>query len=47
MLRSINVDSRDGLFQGSLTVLLSDTSAMDGLIKKIRAIKGVKQVSRY
>ncbi|MDR1527549.1 MAG: RelA/SpoT family protein [Dysgonamonadaceae bacterium] len=47
MLRSINVDSKDGLFQGTVTVLLSDTSAMDGLIKKIRAIKGIKQVSRY
>ncbi|MDR0864004.1 MAG: RelA/SpoT family protein [Candidatus Symbiothrix sp.] len=47
MLRSINVDSKDGLFQGTLTVMLSDTSAMDGLIKKIRGVKGVKQVSRY
>ena len=45
-LRSINVDSKDGLFQGTLTVMLSDTSAMNGLIKKIRAIKGVKQVGR-
>ena len=47
MLRSINVDSKDGLFQGSLTVLLSDTSVMDSLIKKIKAVKGIKQVSRY
>ena len=47
MLRSINVDSKDGLFQGTITVLLSDTSAMDGLIKKIKAIKGIKHVSRY
>jgi GTP pyrophosphokinase len=47
MLRSINVDSQDGLFQGALTVLLSDASALDSLVKKIRAIKGVKQVSRY
>jgi GTP pyrophosphokinase len=47
MLRSINVDSKDGLFQGTLTVMLSDTSVMDSLIKKIKAVKGVKQVSRY
>jgi GTP pyrophosphokinase len=47
MLRAINVDSKDGLFQGTLTVMLSDTSVMDSLIKKIKAIKGVKQVSRY
>jgi GTP pyrophosphokinase len=47
MLRSINVDSSDGLFQGTITVMLSDTSVMNILIKKIRAVKGVKQVSRY
>jgi GTP pyrophosphokinase len=46
-LRAINVDSKDGLFQGSITVMLSDTSVMDGLIKKLKAVKGVKQVSRY
>lgn len=47
MLRSINVDSQDGLFQGALTVLLSDSATLDALVKKIRAVKGVKQVSRY
>jgi GTP pyrophosphokinase len=47
MLRSINVEPSDGLFQGTLTVMLSDTSAMNGLIKKIKGIKGVKQVNRY
>jgi GTP pyrophosphokinase len=46
-LRSITVDSSDGLFQGTLTVMLSDTSVMNILIKKIKAVKGVKQVSRY
>jgi GTP pyrophosphokinase len=47
MLRSINVDPADGLFHGTLTVMLSDTSVMDSLIKKLKTIKGVKQVSRY
>jgi len=47
MLRSIHVDPSDGLFQGTLTVMLSDTAAMNSLIKKIQAIKGVKQVNRY
>ncbi|MCL1933924.1 MAG: HD domain-containing protein [Candidatus Azobacteroides sp.] len=46
-LRSIHVDPSDGLFQGTLTVMLSDTAAMNSLIKKIQAIKGVKQASRY
>jgi len=47
MLRSIQVDPSDGLFQGTLTVMLSDTSVMNSLIRKIQSIKGVKQVSRY
>jgi GTP pyrophosphokinase len=46
MLRSINVDPSDGLFQGTLTVMLSDNAVLTGLIKKINAIKGVKQVER-
>ncbi|MDR0507858.1 MAG: RelA/SpoT family protein [Dysgonamonadaceae bacterium] len=46
-LRSINIDSSDGLFQGSITVLVSDTSMMNQLIKKVKAVKGVKHVSRY
>ncbi len=45
-MRSISIDSNDGLFQGNITVMLSNTSAMDMLIKKIKAVKGVKQVSR-
>ncbi|GHT03055.1 GTP pyrophosphokinase [Bacteroidia bacterium] len=46
-LRSINVDSQDGLFSGTLTVSLADTSVLNSLIKKIKGVKGVKQVSRY
>jgi GTP pyrophosphokinase len=45
-LRAVHVDSVDGLFRGDITVLLSDTAAMENLIKKIRMVKGVKQVSR-
>ncbi len=46
-IRSISIDSADGLFQGNITVMLSNTNAMDHLIKKIKTVKGVKQVSRY
>ncbi|MDR0833621.1 MAG: HD domain-containing protein [Candidatus Symbiothrix sp.] len=46
-LRSINVDSQDGLFSGTITVSLTDTSVLNSLIKKIKGVKGVKQVSRY
>jgi len=45
-LRSINVDSVDGLFRGDITVMVKDTLAADRLIKKIGEVKGVKQVAR-
>ena len=45
-MRSINIDSHDGLFGGILEVMLEDTSKLDQLIKKLRTVKGVKQVER-
>ena len=45
-LRSINIESHDGLFAGNLTILLQDTIKLDSLIKKIKTIKGIKQVCR-
>ncbi len=46
VMRSINIDSHDGLFGGILVVQLEDTSKLDMLIKKLRTVKGVKQVER-
>ncbi len=46
MLRSISIDTGDGLFNGSLTVMLDDTSRLQQLIKKLKTVKGVKNVSR-
>ena len=46
ILRSINIDSHDGLFSGNLTIMLDDTNRMESLIKKLRTVKGVKQVER-
>ena len=45
-MRNINIDSHDGLFNGNITVLLDDTSKLEALMKKLRAVKGVKQVKR-
>lgn len=45
-LRSISIDSNDGLFSGMLTVMVGDTGKLEALIKRLRAVKGVKQVSR-
>lgn len=46
LLRSISIDSHDGLFSGSLTVMLEDTGRLQQLIKKLKTVKGVKNVSR-
>ena len=46
MLRSISIDSNGGLFQGRLTVLVSDLSTLDRLTKKLKQIKGVREIER-
>ena len=46
MMRSINIDSHDGLFSGNLVVNVEDTGKLESLIKKLRTIKGVKQITR-
>ena len=45
-LRNIAIDSNDGLFQGHLTVGIQDNESLNALIKKIKTVKGVKDVSR-
>ena len=45
-LRSIGISSNDGLFSGNLTVMVDDTSKLESLIRKLRTVKGVKQIKR-
>lgn len=45
-MRSISIDSNDGLFHGNISVVLNNTDMLNGLIKKLKTVKGVKQVSR-
>lgn len=45
-LRNVSIDSHDGMFQGVLTVGVSDLSQLNAVMKKIRTVKGVKDVSR-
>lgn len=46
LLRSINVDSHGGLFSGMLTVMIDDINKLEALIKKLRTVRGVKQINR-
>ena len=46
LLRSISVQAEGGLFEGMLTVNISNIALLDELTKKIQGVKGVKQVDR-
>ncbi len=45
-LRNVSIDTHDGMFQGFLTVGVTDVGQLNNLIKKIRTVKGVKDVNR-
>ena len=45
-LRSLNIDSVDGIFQGNFAVLVRYTNSLNMLVKKIKSVKGVKTVDR-
>lgn len=45
-LRSLHIDSVDGLFQGNFTVQVRDTATLNQLTKKLKTVKGVKNVER-
>lgn len=46
-LRSIDIkSSEDGLFAGTLTIMIDNTNQLNMLIKKIRTVKGVKNLVR-
>lgn len=45
-IRSMSIDSHEGIFEGTLTVFVDNTNSLTTLIKKIKSIKGVYAVSR-
>lgn len=45
-LRNISIDSHDGLFHGYLVIGVSDQRQLTTLVKKIKTVKGVKDVIR-
>lgn len=45
-LRNITINSNDGLFQGFLVVGVNDTRALSDLVKKLKGVKGVKDIQR-
>ncbi|MBP5259537.1 MAG: bifunctional (p)ppGpp synthetase/guanosine-3',5'-bis(diphosphate) 3'-pyrophosphohydrolase [Paludibacteraceae bacterium] len=45
-LRSVQVDTDSGFFQGRLVLNIAGTGTLESLIRKLRAVKGVVEVSR-
>ncbi len=45
-LRNISVESENGLFQGYVVVGVSDQMSLNQLIRKLKTVKGVKNVQR-
>lgn len=45
-LRNISIDAHDGMFQGYLVIGVSDNRQLTTLVKKIKTVRGVKDVVR-
>lgn len=45
-LRNVTVDSHDGIFQGVLVVAVSDQRQLTSLLRKLKTVKGVKDIQR-
>lgn len=46
-IRSITVDSDNGIFEGSLMVYVNDTQHLENLIKNLKLVKGITSVNRF
>jgi len=45
-IRSMTIDSNEGVFEGTLTVFVDNTKSLSMLTRKIKNVKGVYSVSR-
>ena len=46
-IRGVNIDAFDSLFEGILTVYVSNTDHLDQIFQKLKKIKGVRVVERF
>jgi len=45
-MRTISIDSNDGMFEGSITLYVKDTQHLEGLVRKLKKVKGVMNIRR-
>jgi len=46
-IRSITIDTKDGIFEGSLKLYVHNTQHLEELIKKLEKVQGVVKVARF
>ncbi len=45
-MRSISLDTKDGIFEGTITLYVHDTAQLDVLINRLKSIEGLLSISR-
>jgi GTP pyrophosphokinase len=45
-MRSISIDSNDGIFEGTIMLFVHDTHHLNKLTQKLKAVQGILTVSR-
>ena len=45
-MRSISIESNDGMFEGSVTLFVKDTQHLEALVRKLKKVKGVLNIKR-
>jgi GTP pyrophosphokinase len=45
-MRSISIDSNDGMFEGSITLLVKDKQHLEALVRKLKKVKGILNIKR-
>ena len=46
-IRSITVDSDNGIFEGQIMVYVNDTEHLENLVRKLKTVKGITGVNRF
>ena len=45
-MRSIHINSKDGIFEGEITLFVKNVDVLNHLIEKLRNVDGVTQIKR-
>jgi GTP pyrophosphokinase len=46
-IAAITIESKDGLFEGTIKVYVHDKDELELLVEKIKSVSGIQQVNRF